>query len=115
MSGREVTMPTTTDVVLTGPEGHVQGKRTEWDYDRAGGAYLITCECGWRSSQHWSPKDASDEYDKHVGFVRRLDDAAQLSDSDLAAKLGQLMKNGMGGSFAWGNEWLIEAAKRLAR
>jgi len=107
-------MPRTTERVLTGADGHTRCTVTEWDYDRAGGAYAITCECGWQSQSHWSWKDATDEHDKHGLFVQRQADSAALTDAELAERLRAFVKGSISGPMGWGTEHLLEAADRLA-
>lgn len=108
-------MPFERTIVLDGPEGHVNGKIIEWDYDRAGGAYVIRCECGWISQQHWDRRDVDEEYKKHLDFTKRIAKARDLSNDELARHLVKVVTHGIGGTYAHGNEWVLEAASRLTR
>ena len=108
-------MPTKFDRKLDAPEGHANGTITEWDYDRAGGAYLITCECGWSGHRHYDWTSAVKEHGEHVKWVQRIVDAAALTNDELAEKLNEYVRHSMSGQFGWGHEWLREAAARLAR
>lgn len=107
-------MPTTKNVTLPGPEGHQAGTETEWDYDRAGGAYAFRCECGWQSASHWSYKEAMKEFEGHIEFLERQAKAEAMSDEELGAALSSYADRRMGGRLMWGGELLLEAARRLA-
>lgn len=104
-------MPTERRVALAGPPGHVDVLVREWDYDRAGGAYQIVCECEWQSQQHWSWAGVEEEYQKHLQSLLRRQEAAGMSDVDLAERVRQVVKHRIG---TWGSEFLLEAAERLA-
>jgi hypothetical protein len=108
-------MPFTKEIALDGPEGHVQGKLTEWDYDRAGGAYVIQCECGWVSQQHWNRRDVDEEYGKHLDLTKRMAKAREMSNDELSAHLVKAFQNALSGIYSHGNEYLLEAANRLVR
>lgn len=61
-----LTMPDDRPITLEGPLGHTAGALREWDYDRGGSAYQITCECGTKTQQVWNLRDAKNQHAQHV-------------------------------------------------
>jgi hypothetical protein len=92
-----------------GIKGHQKCKLTDWDYDRLGDQYQITCECGKKLARtdYWAR--AVDSFKAHIRSVQETAELQTLGNRQLAKRLRERYD----ASIDKPNPLLLEAVRRL--